>query len=157
MSVALCNRRRLVDFRYAPVANDGARWCNMSRRAKPGRRPAPSTSSSRQRGEKRLRFRDLGKFRGRRKALERGREQGVGVLRTARGVIKSSQIESCAQLETARLLLLRDGDCSKECFLGRRRVRRIALQQDLATDAVQVGVGPMLSRLLREHLASSMG
>ena len=35
MSVALCNRRRLVDFRYAPVANDGARWCNMSRRANP--------------------------------------------------------------------------------------------------------------------------
>src|SRR5262249_23251302 len=32
-----------------------------------------------------------------------------------------------------------------------RLVRRIALQQDLAADAVQVGVGPMLSRLLRER------
>jgi hypothetical protein len=33
---------------------------NSTQWAKPGRRPAPSISSSRQRGEKRLRFRDLG-------------------------------------------------------------------------------------------------
>jgi len=59
--------------------------------------------------EERLRFRDLGKFRGRRKALKRRREQGMSVRGTARGNIKSCQIESCAQLKTARLLLLRDG------------------------------------------------
>jgi hypothetical protein len=46
-------------------------------RAKPGSRPAPSISSSRQRGEKRLRFRNLGKFRGLRKTLEHRREQGT--------------------------------------------------------------------------------
>ena len=35
-SVALCRRRRRVDFRYAPVATDGAWRCNMSRRATSG-------------------------------------------------------------------------------------------------------------------------
>jgi hypothetical protein len=29
MSVALCNRRRPVDFRYAPFATEGAWRCNM--------------------------------------------------------------------------------------------------------------------------------
>ena len=32
-SVVLCNRRRPVDFRYAPLATDGTWRCNMSRRA----------------------------------------------------------------------------------------------------------------------------
>jgi hypothetical protein len=32
-SVALCNRRRPVDFRYAPLATEDAWRCNMSRRA----------------------------------------------------------------------------------------------------------------------------
>src|SRR5215469_16059655 len=71
--------------------------------------PAPSIGSRHQRGEKRLRFRDLGKFRGRRKAPERRREQGMSVYGAARGIIQSCQIWSCAQLKTVRLLLLRDG------------------------------------------------
>jgi hypothetical protein len=41
-------------------------------------------------------------------------------------------MQSRAQLETPRLLLLRDGDCSEERLLGRRRIRRIALEQNLA-------------------------
>ena len=39
-SVALCRRRRRVDFRYAPFATDGAWRCNMSRRA--NRRHSPN-------------------------------------------------------------------------------------------------------------------
>jgi hypothetical protein len=77
------------------------------------------------------------KFRGRRKARKRGRERGVGIRRTTRRVIKSCQIESYAQLKTAGLLQLRDADCSKECILGRRRIGRIALEQNLAAQAMQ--------------------
>src|SRR6516165_2792406 len=66
------------------------------------------------------------------KALERKREQGMSVRGTARAIIKSCQMESCAQLKTARLLLLRDRDCSEERILSRRRMRRIALEQNLA-------------------------
>jgi hypothetical protein len=36
-SVALSNRRRTVDFRYAPLASEDAWRCNMSRRAMCGR------------------------------------------------------------------------------------------------------------------------
>src|SRR5215469_2272660 len=54
------------------------------------------------------------------------------------------------QFKGPGLLLLCNGDSGEKCFLGWRLVRRIALQQDLAEDAVQVSVGPMLSRLLRQ-------
>jgi hypothetical protein len=47
-----------------------------------------------------------------------------GIRRTARSIVKSRQPESCAQLQTTRLLLLRDGDCGEECLLGRRCIRR---------------------------------
>src|SRR5215470_14368133 len=112
--------------------------------------PARSIGSSRQRREKRLRFRDLGKFRSRGEALERGREHGMSVRGTARGTIKACQIESCVQLKTARLLLLRDGDCSEECILGRRRIRRIALEQNLAAQAMQESVAPVFPCLTSE-------
>src|SRR5262245_54760534 len=78
-----------------------------------------------------------GKFWGRRRALERRREHGMSVRGTARGIIKSCQIKSCAQLETSCLLLLRDGDCREERILGRRRIRRIALEQNLAAQAMK--------------------
>ena len=42
------------------------------------------------------------------------------VAQQPRGIIKSCQIESCAQLKTARLLLLRDGEGREERILGRR-------------------------------------
>src|SRR5215471_14144614 len=112
--------------------------------------PAPSIGSWRQRREKRLRFRDLGKFRGRRKALEPGREQGMRVRGSVRRVIELRQRERCAQLKTARLLLPRDGDCSEECILGRRRIRRAALEQNLAAQAMQESVAPVFSCLTCE-------
>jgi hypothetical protein len=54
------------------------------------------------------------------------------------------------QFEAARLLRLRDGDGGLEGFFGRRKIRRIALQ-DYAADAVELGVGPALSRLARQR------
>jgi hypothetical protein len=111
---------------------------------------AVAIGSWRQRCEEDLRFRDLGKFRGRRKALERGREYGMSVLGTAGGTIKSCQIESGAQLKTLRLPLLRNGDCCKERILGRRRIRRIAREQNLAAAAMQESVAPVFSRLACE-------
>ena len=69
--------------------------------------------------------------RGSAKSPWRRREQGMSVRETTRGIIKSCQIKSCAQLKTARLLLLRDGDCSEQCILGRCRIRWIALEQNL--------------------------
>jgi hypothetical protein len=74
----------------------------------------------------------------------------MGVGGAVRGVIELRQRERPAQLETARLLLLRDGDCSEERILGRRRIRRIALEQNLAAAAVQVSVAPVFSRLACE-------
>jgi len=47
----------------------------------------------------------------------------------------------------ARLLLLRDGDCREECVLGKRRVCQIALEQDLAAQAMQESVAPAFTCL----------
>jgi hypothetical protein len=55
-----------------------------------------------------------GEIQGLRKALERRCEQGISVDGTARGTIQPCEIESCAQLKTARLLLMRDGDCCED-------------------------------------------
>jgi hypothetical protein len=74
----------------------------------------------------------------------------MSVRGTARRMIKSCQIESCSQLKTARLLLLRDGDCSEQCILGRRHIGRIALEQNLAPQAMQESVAPVLSCLTCE-------
>src|SRR5262249_8206529 len=60
--------------------------------------PARSIGSGGQRGEKRLRFRDLGKFRGRRKALERSREHGMSVGGAVRLVIRARHGERRAEL-----------------------------------------------------------
>jgi hypothetical protein len=78
---------------------------------------------------KRLLFRDLEKFRGRRKAAERRCGQGVGVRETGRGIINSCQIECCAQLKASRLLLLCDRECSEERILSRRRIARSRLSR----------------------------
>jgi hypothetical protein len=42
--------------------------------------------------------------------------------------------------------LLRDGDGGQERLLGRRGIRRIALEQNIAADAVALRVKPTLSR-----------
>ena len=96
-------------------------------------------------GEQRLRFLDLRKFRRRRKAFERGREHGMGVGGAIGRLIELRQRERRAQLVAPRLLLLRNGDGGEERFLGRRRVRRIALEQDFAADAMGFRCKPALS------------
>ena len=74
----------------------------------------------------------------------------MSVGRTARGIIKACQIESCAQLKTARLLPLRYGDCGEVSILGQRRFRWIALEQNLAAQAMQESVAPVFSCLTCE-------
>jgi hypothetical protein len=68
---------------------------SFSSAAAAGKSPAPLIGL-RQRTEKRFRFRNLGKFGCWDKAIESTREQGMSVRRTAPGMIKSCQIESCA-------------------------------------------------------------
>jgi hypothetical protein len=65
-------------------------------------------------------------------------------------VIELRQRERRAQLETPRLLLLGDGDCSEERILSRGRIRRIAFEEKLATAAMQESVAPAFSCLTRE-------
>ena len=69
----------------------------------------------------------------------------MGVGGAAGRLIKLRQRQRRAQLEAPRLLLLRDGDGGEEGFLGRRRIRRIALEQNLAADAMALRVKPTLS------------
>jgi hypothetical protein len=76
----VCTTAKMSDDGYGSIStklevSKGVRYpyetlCRGGRRRSAGMgqvevAPAPSISSSRQRGEKRLRFRDLGKFRGR--------------------------------------------------------------------------------------------
>src|SRR5215831_5872859 len=65
-------------------------------------------------------------------------------------MIELRQRECRAQLETPRLLLLRDGDCGEERILGGCRIYRIALEQNLAAEAMQESVAPVLSCLTCE-------
>jgi hypothetical protein len=64
----------------------------------------------------------------------------VGGAAPLSGCAIKRQIEGCAQLKTARPLLLRDGDCNEECILGQRRIRPIALEQNLAATVMQESV-----------------
>ena len=89
-----------------------------------------------------MRFFDLRKFRRPRKAFERGRERGTGVGGAVGRLIKLRQRSRRAQPKAPRSLLLRDGDRGEECFFRRRRVSRIALQQNLAADAIQESIAP---------------
>jgi predicted ATPase len=52
--------------------------------------------------KQRLRLFDLGKFRGRRKTDQRGRQHRIGVRGTARRVIKSCQVESRAETDEVK-------------------------------------------------------
>ena len=101
--------------------------------------------------EQRLRFRYLRKFRRRREALERGGEDGVGIGGAAGRLVELRQCERRLQAEATRALLLCDGDGGEECFLGRPRVCRISLEQDVAANAVEESVGPAFARLDSER------
>jgi len=87
--------------------------------------------------EKFLCFRNLGKLRRRRKTFERGSKDAVDVEEAVAGLVKFRQRQRRTQLEALRLLLLGNGDGGAEGVLGRRCIRRIALQQYLAADAMQ--------------------
>ena len=71
--------------------------------------PRCAVSELGERGEKRLRFRKLGKLRRRRKAFERGGEDAVGFERVADRMIELRQRQRRAQLERTRALFA--GDC----------------------------------------------
>ena len=117
----------------------------------PGRRPfadQPPPASLRgldlvrlrQRRQQRLRLRDLGHFRRRRKAFERRREDGVGFGGAAGRLIELGERERRAQFEAARALPLRDGDGRLESFFRGRGVRGIALQQHFAPGPIKLRV-----------------
>ena len=99
--------------------------------------------------EQRLRLGDLRHFRSRRKAFERRREDGVGVGGAAGRLIEFGQRERRAQFEAARALLLRDGDGRQERVFRRRGISGVALQQDVAADAMQF----RLERAMTDALA----
>jgi hypothetical protein len=65
--------------RVSPAIGYHCEMWALVKKCQTGKSPTPSLGSRRQHAEKRLRFRDLGKFRGRRKTLERRREHGMGV------------------------------------------------------------------------------
>jgi hypothetical protein len=67
--------------------------------------------------QQRLRLSDLGHFRGRRKAIERRREDGVGFCGAAGRLVEFGQRQRRAQAPTAGALLPRDGDGALEGFL----------------------------------------
>jgi hypothetical protein len=54
------------------------------------------------------------------------------------------------QFEAARLLLLRDGDCREKSLLGRRFIRRTALEENLAAQTMQESIAPVFSILACE-------
>ena len=73
----------------------------------------------------------------RRKAFERGREDGVGLDRAAGRLVELGERECGAQFEAARSLLLRDGDGGQESLFRRRGVDGIAHQQHFAARPMQ--------------------
>jgi hypothetical protein len=74
-------------------------------------------------------------------------ESGMGIGGAAGRLIKLGQRQRGAQFEALCLLLLRNGDCSEERILGRRRIRSIALEQTLAAALIQESVAPAFSCL----------
>jgi hypothetical protein len=69
------DHRHLIDGSLPLNGFRGGWMAEMTALGQTRTSPARSIGSGGQRSEERLCFRDLGKFRGRRKALERGREQ----------------------------------------------------------------------------------
>ena len=68
----------------------------------------------------------------------------MGVGGAAGRLIKLRQRERRAQFETPRLLLLRNRDGGEQGFLDRHGVRRIALPQNVAADAMRFRRAPAL-------------
>ena len=102
--------------------------------------------SLRERRQQRLRLLKLGHFGRRRKAFERGREDGVGVGEAAGRLIVFGKRKRPLQAETARALLLRNFNCSKKRSFRSPSVRAIRREQRLAKEPLQERV-----ENLREH------
>ena len=86
-----------------------------------------------------------------REAFEHRRKHGVGVGGAAGRLVQFRQLQRRLQAEAARALLARNGDGGEEGLLGGRGVVGTDLQQDVAANAMQEGVGPAFSRLDRER------
>ena len=87
--------------------------------------------------QQRLSLGDLRHLGRRRKAFERGREDGVGIDEAAGRLIELCERQRRAQFEAARGLLLCDGDGGLEGFLGGRGVGGVAPQQHFAAHPMQ--------------------
>ena len=77
-----------------------------------------------QRCQQRLRLGDFGHLRRRRKAIERGAENGVGLDGAMGGLVEFGERERGAQFEAAGLLGLRDRDGGEDRPLPRGRGQR---------------------------------
>ena len=82
--------------------------------------------------------------------FERRREDGAGVGGAAGRSTEFGQRERRLQFEASRLLRLCDGDGGAEGLLGRRRIRGIALQEDVAAKPMEDRVRNALAGLLRD-------
>ena len=91
------------------------------------------------RSEQRLRLRDFGHFRRRRKPFERGREHVVDFEGAAGRLIEFASDSAARKVEATRALSLRDGDCSLERFLGGRGVGGVGVEQYFAAGPMQFG------------------
>jgi hypothetical protein len=87
-----------------------------------------------QRRENGLRLGEFGELLCRREALGRRRQHGVRVGVAIGRAIKLRKRQRGAQFEAAGFLRLRDRGL--QSLLGRRRIGRVAFQQDLGADAV---------------------
>ena len=75
----------------------------------------------------------------------------MGIFGTTGRLIELRQPERRLELKAPRLLLLCNRDGGEERFLRWRSIRRIALEQNLAADAVEERIGPMFAGLARER------
>ena len=107
----------------------------------------------RQRREQRLRLGDLRHFGRRRKAFERGCEDGVGVGSVASRLIELGERKRRLQAETARALLPRNVNCSKKCGFRSPSVRAIRREQRLAQEPLQERVENPLPRISGQPLS----
>ena len=101
--------------------------------------------------QQRLRLSDLWHFGRRRKAFEGGRKDGGRVGGTTGRLVKLGERQRRLQPEAPRALVARDGDGRAIGFLSAGGILGIGLCEDVAADAVQEGVGPVFSGLLRER------
>jgi hypothetical protein len=142
-------RQRRKLWRYQDRGASGSsffRACRDSAASVPGWKPLSfAFGFPPQFGYERFGVPDLWKFRCARKPFESGCEDHTGFHIAVRRSIERRQAEGSSQLEALRLLALRDGDGGMKRFFDRRSIGRIAFEQDLAADAVQLRLVPALA------------